>query len=86
MKAYVLQEVVDTISRNLGGNGVRQLEGSHEEVLLQAIEDRHGTEHDRGVQGLLHEDRLVLSPMNGKFHTSAIRLGSRGDSYYEYLM
>ena len=58
MKAYVLQEVVDTISRNLGGNGVRQLEGSHEEVLLQAIEARHGTEHDRGVQGLLHEDRL----------------------------
>ncbi|KZV67468.1 glycoside hydrolase family 47 protein [Peniophora sp. CONT] len=29
---------------------------------------------------------IYINPMNGKFHTSAIRLGSRGDSYYEYLI
>jgi hypothetical protein len=31
--------------------------------------------------------RLILGrPMNGQFVASEIRLGSRGDSYYEYLL
>lgn len=29
---------------------------------------------------------ILLSPDSGKFHLSPIRLGSRGDSYYEYLI
>lgn len=29
---------------------------------------------------------LGLRPQNGQFVISEIRLGSRGDSYYEYLL
>ncbi len=35
------------------------------------------------LQGLLP---IFLNPLNGHFYNGEIRLGSRGDSYYEYLV
>jgi hypothetical protein len=33
-----------------------------------------------------HPDLRFVSPENGRYRTASIRLGSRGDSYYEYLL
>ena len=44
--------------------------------------------HDVGpsIELAITLTNLFLSADDGKFVTSAIRLGSRGDSYYEYLL
>ena len=48
---------------------------------MQAV--REATARLPHFQGLLP---IFLNPMNGQFYNGEIRLGSRGDSYYEYLI
>ncbi|RMD43948.1 hypothetical protein DV735_g1258, partial [Chaetothyriales sp. CBS 134920] len=47
------------------------------ENIIKVIDDQHMPE------GLLP---IFINPLTGKFHGRNIRLGSRGDSYYEYLI
>ncbi|GAC94466.1 glycoside hydrolase [Pseudozyma hubeiensis SY62] len=44
---------------------------------------RNATQRLQHYQGLLP---IFLNPMNGHFYNGEVRLGSRGDSYYEYLV
>ncbi|KAJ1023575.1 hypothetical protein NDA16_003192 [Ustilago loliicola] len=44
---------------------------------------RNATARLQHLQGLLP---IFLNPINGHFYNGEIRLGSRGDSYYEYLV
>ena len=44
---------------------------------------RNATARLPHLQGLLP---IFLNPINGQFYNGEIRLGSRGDSYYEYLI
>ncbi|EST04831.2 Glycoside hydrolase, family 47 [Kalmanozyma brasiliensis GHG001] len=44
---------------------------------------RNATKRLIHYQGLLP---IFLNPMNGHFYNGEVRLGSRGDSYYEYLI
>ena len=43
----------------------------------------------RGIDNLANTILIsvsILSPESGRYRTASIRLGSRGDSYYEYLL
>ncbi|SPO27327.1 related to alpha-mannosidase [Ustilago trichophora] len=62
------------------------LTGEHEywriaERPMEAV--RNATARLPHFQGLLP---IFLNPINGHFYNGEIRLGSRGDSYYEYLI